>query len=191
MPVFWKTAVVAAGFMAAFNGFQDPQGIVVPSRQVTLAAARSVEATPLFAALSEIEGVDTWRAVLSRAGYASDGSAPVTFLVPSDAAFVSGDERSLIEQLGSDEPGKLAGLIRRTIIAQPLDPAAFAGRKVNTTTLAGNAITVDASGQSLTVGDAEILAVKHASDGSVIFIVDHLPVNGQSSDAGDGGEHRE
>lgn len=189
MPVFWKTAVAAAGFMAAFNGVQDPQGILAPGPHNTVAAARNVEATPIYAALSEIEGVNTWRAVLSRSGYASAGAAPVTVIVPSDAAFASdsaiasGDERSLISLVGSGDTGKLTGIIRRTIIAQPLDPATFAGRRVTTTTLAGNAITVDASGQSLTVGDAEILAVKHASDGSIIFIVDHLPVNGRSTDA--------
>jgi uncharacterized surface protein with fasciclin (FAS1) repeats len=183
MPVFWKTAVAAAGFMVAFNGVQDPQGMIARGPHNTLAAARNAEATSLIAALSEIEGVSIWRAVLSRSGYAPAGVAPVTVIVPSDAAFASGDEGSLVALVGSGDTGKLAGIIRRTIIAQPLDPATFAGRRVNTTTLAGTAITVDASGQSLTVGDAEILAVRHASDGSIVFIVDHLPVNGQSPDA--------
>ena len=191
MPVLWKSVAVAAGLVAAVIGIEKPATVTAPAPQVTVAATRTIEASPIFAALKEIDGVNTWRAVLTRSGYAPTSAAPVTIMVPSDAAFVTGDDRFLISLLGASDSGKLGNVVRQTIINHPLDPARFAGRKISTVTLAGNAITLDATDQSLMAGDAEILAVKHASDGSVIFIVDHLPMNSEPGDTTDDWGHHE
>ena len=191
MPAIWKFAVVMAGLMAAFGAIQESTAVVLPETQVAVAATCSVAASPLFATLEGIDGVNTWRTILTRSGYVPTSTRPVTILVPSDAAFATGDEQALTSLLGAADTKSLELVVRRTIIGQPLDPANFAGRKIIVMTLAGNAITLDATDQSLMVGDAEILAVKHASNGSVIFIVDHLPINGQSSDASDGWERKE
>ena len=190
MPVLWKSAALAAGLIAAYSGIHETAKDALPATHLTDAAVatgatRAFADSPIFAALSEIDGVRTWQAVLTRSGYMPVSKGAMTILVPSDAAFESGADRSLVSLFGAEDTQKLAAVVARTIIDQPIEPAKFAGRKISATTVAGNTLTLDATDQSLMVGDAEILAVKRASDGSVIYIVDHLPSNGRSAEASD------
>lgn len=197
MPVLWKSAALAAGLIAAYSGIQETTKVALPPIHLpmaseTVGATRAVADSPIFAALSAIDGVRTWQAILTRSGYAPTSKGAVTMLVPSDAAFESGADRSLVSLFGAEDTGKLATVVERTIIDQPIEPAKFAGRKISATTVAGNSLTLDATEQQLTVGDAEILAVRRASDGSVIYIVDHLPTTAAPADDGsDDIEHRE
>lgn len=187
MPVFWKSAAVAALLATAYNGIDNSAKDIAPGMQLaaiqgTVGATRNVAATPYFATLSEIDGVNTWRAILTRSGYMPTSMGPVTLFVPSDAAFAAGsDDTSLVSMFGAEDSKNLARVVERSIVNEPIDPAKFAGRKISVTTVAGNSLTLDATDQSLMVGDAEILAVKHASDGSVIYIVDHLPVKSHAA----------
>jgi hypothetical protein len=190
MPVFWKSAALAAGLIAAYSGIQETAKVALPTTHLptaleTVGATRAFADSPIFAALSAIDGVRTWQAVLTRSGYMPTSKGAMTILVPSDAAFESGADRSLVSLFGVEDTQKLAAIVERTIIDQAIEPAQFAGRKISATTVAGNKLTLDATDQSLMVGDAEILAVRHASDGSVIYIVDHLPTNVRSASASD------
>jgi len=197
MPVLWKSAAVAALLAAAYNGIDDSAKDAAPGMQFaafqgTVGATRNVATTPYFATLSEIDGVNTWRAILTRSGYVPTSMGPVTLFVPSDAAFAAGDDdTSLISMFGVEDSKNLARVVERTIVAEPIDPAKFAGRKISVTTMAGNSVTLDATDQSLMVGDAEILAVKYAGDGSVIYIVDHLPVKSRAASESGDREYRE
>ena len=190
MPVFWKPVVVVVGLLAAYNSLEASTTILEPQKQ-QVAVARNIADSPLLSALSQVNGVNTWRAVLTRSEYALANTGPVTMLVPSDASFAGGDEGALNATIGSGDPLVLQGIVRQTIIAQPLNPANLAGHKLSATTLAGTAVTFDATGQSLMVGDAEVLAVQRVADGSIIFIVDQLPGNGRPAAESDDRERGE
>ena len=198
MPVLWKSAALAAGLIAAYSGIQETAKVALPATHLptaieTVGATRAMGDTPIFTALSEIDGVQTWQAVLTRSGYMPTSKGAMTILVPSDAAFDGGADQSMVAVFATADAKELSTMVARTIIDQPIEPAKFAGRKITATTVAGNALTLDATDQSLMVGDAEILAVKHASDGSVIYIVDHLPTKATSGfdDGSDDIEHHE
>lgn len=140
----------------------------VASHQVT-----GVADTP---APASIDGIRIWTQIMELGRREGFSSPALTLFVPSDDAFMTA-------------PGELSKLLapgqrdlRRAFLARAATdalilPQKIAGRRVSITTLDGRALTIDATGGELMVGDSEAIDVKTLPNGHVVYVLDQPSVD--------------
>jgi hypothetical protein len=120
-------------------------------------------------------GIQTWVRLMEIDGRGEADRPARTLFVPSDAAFRSLTDAELQELLSPDYPDKRRALLARAATDVRIVPSELAGRRISVTTLDGRPLVIDATGEEVTVGDAEALDVRMLPDGRVLFVLDHLP----------------
>jgi len=119
------------------------------------------------------EGIQTWTHIMELGGIEDLGKSPQTLFVPSDAAFTSIPVDELKELLSPDGRDLRRAFLARGATDSRLAPNEIAGRRISVTTLDGRPLTIDATGEELMVGDAEVLDVRALPNGRTMYVLDH------------------
>lgn len=120
-------------------------------------------------------GIQTFVRLVELDGRGEADRPARTLFVPSDAAFESLPPEELQALLSPEVTDKRRALLARAATETRITPNELAGRRISVTTLDGRPLIIDATGEEVTVGDAEALDVRVLPDGRVLFVLDHLP----------------
>ena len=123
-----------------------------------------------------VEGIQTWTKLMELGGIEGYGKSPQTLFVPSDAAFNAIPTSELKELLAPDSSDLRRAFLARGATDSRLSPTQIAGRRISVNTLDGRPLTIDATGEEVMVGDAEVLDIRTLPDGKVMFVIDHALV---------------
>ncbi|MGH6894217.1 MAG: fasciclin domain-containing protein [Dongiaceae bacterium] len=122
-------------------------------------------------------GIRTWIRITELGGLEDVGRRPQTLFVPSDAAFGMLPNEELCELLSPAQGERRRAFLARAGTDSRISPESLSGGRISVTTLDGRALTIDATGGELMVGDAEALDVRTMLDGTVIFVLDDVMLN--------------
>lgn len=143
----------------------------------TGAEAQAMRTAPQAMRVADVvegtEGIQTWTRIMELGGIEDLGKSPQTLFVPSDAAFTSLPVDELKELLAPGSSDLRRAFLARGATDSRLAPSEIAGRRVSVTTLDGRPLTIDATGEELMVGDAEVLDVRVLPNGKTVYVLDH------------------
>ena len=145
------------------------------SQAMTFDTGRRPQAMRVADVVQGVEGIQTWTKLMELGGI--DGyKSPQTLFVPSDAAFSAIPTSELKELLSPDSGDLRRAFLARGATDSRLSPTQISGRRISVNTLDGRPLTIDATGEEVMVGDAEVLDIRTLPDGKVMFVIDHALV---------------
>ena len=157
----------------------------------TIAAAFAALAFTLMAATASLAGghgsiadkaksagnFSTLLAAAEAAGLAEElnnGEGPYTVFAPTDEAFAALPEGTVQDLLKPENKERLTAVVRMHVVPGKVMSADLAGKTTEAETLGGGTVSVDATGDAVTVGEATVTQADIEAVNGVIHVIDKV-----------------
>ena len=102
------------------------------------------------------------------------GDGPFTVFAPTNEAFAQLPEGTLDTLLKPENKGLLTTILTYHVVPGKVMSADLAGKALSAKTVAGAEVSIDATGGSVKVDDATVIAADIVTANGVIHVIDHV-----------------
>ena len=102
------------------------------------------------------------------------GEGPLTVFAPTDDAFAKLPEGTVESLLKPENQDQLKAILTYHVVPGKTMSSDFAGKQVEVESVEGSAISIDATGDSVMVGDAMVTQADVEADNGVIHVIDEV-----------------
>jgi uncharacterized surface protein with fasciclin (FAS1) repeats len=101
-----------------------------------------------------------------------EGDGPFTVFAPTNAAFEALPDGALADLIGAEDKSQLESILLYHVVEGEIPSSALEEGEQTVTTLQGDELTVEVSGDSVMVGDAQVVQPDVEASNGVIHVID-------------------
>ena len=139
-----------------------------------LAIAGTVDAADIVDTAAEAGSFQTLVAAVDAAGLVETlkGEGPFTVFAPTDDAFAKLPEGTVDDLLKPENKDQLVAILTYHVVPGKTMSSDLAGQEVEVETVQGQMVMINASGDSVMVGEAGVVQADVEADNGVIHVID-------------------
>jgi len=165
MLVLTRLAAPFAAVALMFAAFAAPTHAGMNKADIVDTAVSNGNFKTLAAALQSAELIDTLK-----------GKGPFTVFAPNDAAFAKLPDGTVEKLLMPENKQALVMILTYHVVPGKVMSSDIAGKKVSPATVEGQKVAIDASGSSVKVANATVVAADVGASNGVIHVIDTVMI---------------